>query len=735
MNIKSFLNNKKIFVPFLLFLIIIGICLPSVSFAAWWEYLIPGWNTWAAVRDLVGTDIGKGVFNAIIYVIAVIPMTISGAMYSLAVMLLGWVSGSNFMPVSYTGFDNPVIANGWTQVKDLANMFIVLGFVVIGISTTLRINEYGAKKLLPKLIVVALLINFSLLFCGIFIDASNITMKFFSQSNGQNVTSGIKNVVDQQTNLMSGLLKTDVMQYLAQTLSLVLLYFFGSFIYFMFAGLFLLRYVALWILVMLSPLAFVCYVFPFTQNIWKMWWNNFFQWCIIGVAGSFFVYLSDKVTEALIGSNIATTSKITFPGEGIGVIFVYLVPLCLLLVGFLVSLQASAMGANMVTGFFGRNKGKFMKGALGAATGGIASRGGAWMKDKATAVGEKLNILDKGTTAANKQARLADSRKRLENLSNEELSKISTQGAGTHKRSLDKAAAAEILMKRNAWDSVPAAQREAVAKHAAALGVSKDTISKTDASLLSGVSDSQARQQMMNDERVRLEGIYGVGDSRIEQGVREYGKDINPVALENKKREMSKEKAKQTKLGYTPVSDAEVMAEANATYGTPSLAEITNTRQELNTRRMKEKTLGFSYASKDDARNNLIAEEAKRLRAAGTTGSALDSALDKYAGGITSPQVDAELTRFNQERLQKAVEKMAPSKASELPEDIMTADVVKEFNENQATNIFRNAPDSTIKAFKKSISEHVLSLYRAGRATEARAYINMIREASRRATR
>ena len=79
--------------------------------------------------------------------------------------------------ISYT--KSPAVNTGWPIVRDLANMIIVLGFVVIGIATALRIREYEAKQLLAKLIVIALLVNFSLLLCGIIIDGTNIVMTSF----------------------------------------------------------------------------------------------------------------------------------------------------------------------------------------------------------------------------------------------------------------------------------------------------------------------------------------------------------------------------------------------------------------------------------------------------------------------------------------------------------------------------------------------------------------------------
>jgi hypothetical protein len=255
--------------------------------------------------------------------------------------------------------DNAVIATGWPRVRDLANMFIVLGFVFIGIATTLRIGDYEAKKLLPKLIMVALLINFSLVICGIFIDAANITATYFLKSGGFFATSWSQTIGDQISviwgqwksnssyvdagigvlKVVGGLLFYDIM---------------AAVIFFLYAFLYIFRMMSLWILVILSPLAFVCYVFPFTKSIFNMWWSNFFQWCIIIVPVSFFVWIADKLTEGM--SNAGKASPMA-----------YLVPGSFMLLGFLFSIKIAPMGAGAAVGLAKGTVG-FVSGAVPGAT-------------------------------------------------------------------------------------------------------------------------------------------------------------------------------------------------------------------------------------------------------------------------------------------------------------------------------------------------------------------------------
>jgi hypothetical protein len=68
---------------------------------------------------------------------------------------------------------------GWKVCRDFTNMLFILFMIVIAFGTILRTERYGVKKLLPKVIGVALLINFSLVLCSVIIDFSNITADFF----------------------------------------------------------------------------------------------------------------------------------------------------------------------------------------------------------------------------------------------------------------------------------------------------------------------------------------------------------------------------------------------------------------------------------------------------------------------------------------------------------------------------------------------------------------------------
>jgi len=101
-----------------------------------------------------------------------------------AVMLSG-LSVATFWAINTLGFDiatHPAVSIGFGISLQIANVVFVIAIIAIAFATILRWKEYEAKKLLSKLILATLLVNFSLLIAGVMLDASNVfTLYFISQ--------------------------------------------------------------------------------------------------------------------------------------------------------------------------------------------------------------------------------------------------------------------------------------------------------------------------------------------------------------------------------------------------------------------------------------------------------------------------------------------------------------------------------------------------------------------------
>ncbi len=111
------------------------------------------------------------VFNTILTAILTLTsrfMGIAGAFFDIAIEY-------NFHSLG----NSKAVQIGWTISRDVANVFFILILLIIAIATILRVGSYNAKALLPKLIVIALLINFSLVFSYFIVDFTNVIGKGF----------------------------------------------------------------------------------------------------------------------------------------------------------------------------------------------------------------------------------------------------------------------------------------------------------------------------------------------------------------------------------------------------------------------------------------------------------------------------------------------------------------------------------------------------------------------------
>jgi hypothetical protein len=345
------LRNKKALLTFLFLTIIISGCaLPLISHAqaypvdyakqqgidtsgadSWFDFFGKLINGVGNSAFLWFTPVG-GILGASILISDVAKTLFEGLVIKFAIV-----------GTSYT--NSPAVQIGWPIVRDLANMVIVLGFVVIGIATALRMKTYQANQLLAKLIIVALLVNFSKLICGVFVDATNILMDFFFKgvNNWSAFAPGATNAIAMVKSIESN----NFAEFLPKVISMIAFNCMSALSYFLYALLFLLRIVAIWILVILSPLAFVCSVFPVTRGVWQMWLKNFTQWCFIVVPASLFYYIGFSMVNKSWAnhtdiSTIITQNWTTYISSADSMV---IMPSMMLLVGFFVSLSFSAIGA------------------------------------------------------------------------------------------------------------------------------------------------------------------------------------------------------------------------------------------------------------------------------------------------------------------------------------------------------------------------------------------------------
>jgi hypothetical protein len=324
--------------------------------------------------------VSNGIINTIINIAGILaPAALRIGEYFLNAAISGDVLGAGFTPDS-----NEYIATGWGIVRNLANAALVIGLVVIAVSIILGYQENQAKKILLNFIIIALLINFTPVICGFIIDGANIlTKSMMTGGIDDSYSKSISNLF-----VIIGNMKGGWIDQLALTIVVTFFSLFATVIYLLYALLFFGRIVILWILVIVSPIAFATKVFPQSKYIrnffpsityWDDWWESFIQWCVIGIPAGMSIYLSNAMIV-----KIASTSNSTAATEAniFGILIGYSVPFIFLLAGFFISISSG--------------------GKVGAFVGGVGA--GAWAMSGAKAIDRIRGGAERGWTVTKEGA-------------------------------------------------------------------------------------------------------------------------------------------------------------------------------------------------------------------------------------------------------------------------------------------------------------------------------------------
>ena len=90
-----------------------------------------------------------------------------------------WVGAAFFsivvqLSLTSSAYALDFLAQGWTVVRDLANMTFIFILIFIALTIMFRAGTPGTIKTLATVVVVALLVNFSFFFTRVVIDAGNL---------------------------------------------------------------------------------------------------------------------------------------------------------------------------------------------------------------------------------------------------------------------------------------------------------------------------------------------------------------------------------------------------------------------------------------------------------------------------------------------------------------------------------------------------------------------------------
>lgn len=355
-----------------------------------------GWGAY-----LMDMSLGYG-----LSMLASLTYTISGVILNMASFLMEGVISFTITNFAANIENIGVIDTGYKIILNVANMVFI--FILLYMAIKMILGEGGdVKKLLAKVVMVALFINFSLFMAKAIIDASNIMSLGFlnaiktevgvDKETGKRIVA----VGSVATAWMSGLrLQTEAYNPNADVIkndpykglhyvTMTLQYLGGSalnlvtaFVFFAVSFLFVIRFVALLFYMIFSPAAFLGYISPELKEHSDRWWKGFQSQVIFAPAFLLIAYLiasvikSNKLWGVVGGTDGPNSGFLTAIGtgftSGLPIIMNYVILIALMIGGLITAKKMASEGSAGMVAYADKARG-WMQGVAGRNTIGRAA--------------------------------------------------------------------------------------------------------------------------------------------------------------------------------------------------------------------------------------------------------------------------------------------------------------------------------------------------------------------------
>ena len=219
----------------------------------------------------------------------------------------GAISGFlDIKPAILSSGDNSGAKQGWDFFRNIANAIFAVIFLWIIFSqiSNVGVSNYGIKKILPRLIIGALLVNLSYYLCQIFVDLSNIlghTLKDALESGAGEIgaNSEATGLGSEIIAKILGLTGAGLFIALAVGLPTLAAGFLAIMTVFI---ILVVRQAGIILLIAMSPIAFAAWLLPNTEDLFKKWMKMFRGLLLVFPIISL-LYGAGKLAGAVLASN------------------------------------------------------------------------------------------------------------------------------------------------------------------------------------------------------------------------------------------------------------------------------------------------------------------------------------------------------------------------------------------------------------------------------------------------
>lgn len=313
--------------------------------------------------------------------IAAIILTFASFLLGIAGVLFNWVVVKTVFGFATLIGNSPGLLIAWGILRDVGNMALLFGFIFLGIAMMLDLHSYPVKKALPRLIIFAILMNFSLFAAEAVVDVSNVlSSTLYNQANTDPcivteaggggsrescaINGGISGHIMQSTGISSIYTFTGSGSFLniniSTLLGLSLLATIAAVVLFAAAIMLIIRAVTLTLLMVVAPLGFAALAIPPLEKIGKEWWHKLIHQAFFAPILLLLFFVSLKITDSFTvtgsGTRQSLANALSQPNSGtMGIIMVFALVIGFLIASLIAAKKFGAMGAEFAiktaTGF------------------------------------------------------------------------------------------------------------------------------------------------------------------------------------------------------------------------------------------------------------------------------------------------------------------------------------------------------------------------------------------------
>lgn len=286
---------------------------------------------------------------------------------SMAITLFEWSINPNYASGPTGLLNRESVYTMWKFIRDFFNLFFILTLLYTAFTIIFQVAK-NYKQTLLSLVLAALFVNFSFPITRVIIDVTNVPMYYFvnqlaAGKDGKKSLGSVLSASQLRGILIPGAEDGGTVTLSNITVSRLLMAIIFMFIFsitlLVLAVMFVVRLVALVVLLIFSSVGFAASVIPGMKDLSDKWWKNLWNYALFGpaamlmlvVATRFFAEIGADQTKAQFVAAATTNAGSQVAAGFIGSMAMFTIPIIMLWMAIGLAVSSSIMGAGAVVGF------------------------------------------------------------------------------------------------------------------------------------------------------------------------------------------------------------------------------------------------------------------------------------------------------------------------------------------------------------------------------------------------